>query len=74
MRCYSDADGIKADLANKLVKFELPRNVMVQCLDLALDLSNEQIENIIKNLSKNQIKSKYGQALIFILDYKKSYL
>lgn len=72
-RSYSDADGIKADLARKLTKFELTRNVMIQCLDMALNLDNDQINQIIKNLSKNQLKTKYGQALITILEYKQEH-
>jgi len=70
LRCYSDSDGIKADLARKLVKFELPRKIMIKCLDMAFDLSIEQLENIAKNLSKNQLRSKFGQALLFIIEYK----
>jgi hypothetical protein len=70
LRCYSDPDGIKADLAKKLSRLELSRNVMVKCLDMALDLPLQDINNIIKNLSKNQLKSKFGQALILISSYK----
>jgi len=43
---------------------------MIKCLDMAFDLSIEQLENIAKNLSKNQLRSKFGQALLFIIEYK----
>jgi beta-glucosidase-like glycosyl hydrolase len=70
LRCYSDADGIKAMIAKELTKLELSRNDMVKSLDIALDMTNEQLENIIKSLSKNQLKTKFGQALKMIVALK----
>ena len=73
MRCYSDADGVKAMIAKELTKLELSRNDMVKSLDIALDMTNEQLENIIKNLSKNQLKTKFGQALKMIAALKEEH-
>ena len=47
---------------------------MVKCLDIALDMSIEQLEGIEKNLSKNQRKTKFGKAISVIIYIKKNYL
>ena len=73
-RDYSDADGYKAMVARKLTTLELSRNDMVKSLDIALEMSIEQLEQIEKNLSKNQRKTKFGKAIIVIIDIKKNYL
>lgn len=73
-RDYSDADGYKASVARELTKLELSRNDMVKSLDIALDMSIEQLEGIEKNLSKNQRKTKFGKAISVIIDIKKNYL
>lgn len=73
-RDYSDADGYKAMVARKLIELELSRNDMVKSLDIALDMSTEQLEQIEKNLSKNQRKTKFGKAISMIIDIKKNYL
>ena len=71
---YSDADGYKAMVARKLTTLELSRNDMVKSLDIALDMSLNQLEQIEKNLSKNQRKTKFGKAISMIIDIKKNYL
>jgi hypothetical protein len=73
-RDYSDADGYKAMVARKLTVLELSRNDMVKSLDIALDMSLEQLEKIANSLSKNQRKTKFGKAIIMIIDIKKDYL
>jgi hypothetical protein len=70
---YSDADGVKAMMARELTKLELSRNDMVKSLDIALNMTNEQLNNIIKNLSKNQHKTKFGQALKMIVELKEKH-
>jgi hypothetical protein len=70
---YYDEDGVKAMVARELTKLELSRNDMVKSLDIALNMSNNQLRNIIKNLSKNQMKTKFGQALKMILDLKEEH-
>ena len=60
-------------IAKELTKLELSRNDMVKSLDIALDMTNEQLENIIKNLSKNQLKTKFGQALKMIVALKEEH-
>ena len=73
-RDYSDADGYKAMVARKLTVLELSRNDMVKSLDIALDMSLSQLEQIEKNLSKNQRKTKFGKAISMIIEIKKDYL
>ena len=72
-RNYSDSDGIKAMFARELTKLELSRNDMVKSLDIALNMTNDQLNNIIKNLSKNQLKTKFGQALKMIVILKEEH-
>ena len=72
-RSYSDSDGIKALFARELTKLELSRNDMVKSLDIALNMTNDQLNNIIKNLSKNQLKTKFGQALKMIVILKEEH-
>ena len=74
IRDYSDADGYKAMVAKKLTTLELSRNDMVKSLDIALEMSIEQLEQIEKNLSKNQRKTKFGKAINMIIEIKKNYL
>ena len=71
---YSDSDGYKAMVARKLTVLELSRNDMVKSLDIALNMPTEQLEQIEKNLSKNQRKTKFGKAINMIIDIKKDYL
>ena len=73
-RDYSDADGYKAMVARKLTVLELSRNDMVKSLDIALDMSLNQLEQIEKNLSKNQRKTKFGKAISMIIGIRKDYL
>lgn len=73
-RSYSDPDGYKAMVAKKLTDLELSRNDMVKSLDIALEMTIEQLEQIEKNLSKNQRKTKFGKAILMIIDIKKNYL
>lgn len=72
-RSYSDSDGIKAIFARELTKLELSRNDMVKSLDIALNMKNDQLNNIIKNLSKNQLNTKFGQALKMIVALKEEH-
>ena len=74
IRDYSDSDGYKAYVARELTKLELSRNDMVKSLDIALEMTIDQLENIEKNLSKNQRKTKFGKAINMIIDIKKNYL
>lgn len=72
-RSYSDPDGVKAMIARELTKLELSRNDMVKSLDIALNMTNDQLKNIIKSLSKNQHKTKFGQALKMIVALKEEH-
>ena len=60
-------------IARELTKLELSRNDMVKSLDIVLNMTNEQLEIIIKSLSKNQLKTKFGQALKMIVELKKEH-
>ena len=71
---YSDSDGYKAMVARKLTELELSRKDMVKSLDICLLMSVEQLEKIEENLSKKQRKTKFGKAILVIIDVKKSYL
>ena len=73
-RSYSDVDGYKAMVARELTTLELSRNDMVKSLDIALEMNIDQLEQIEKNLSKNQRKTKFGKAILMIIDIKKNYL
>ena len=73
-RSYSDVDGYKAMVARELTILELSRNDMVKSLDIALEMNIDQLEQIEKNLSKNQRKTKFGKAILMIIYIKKNYL
>jgi hypothetical protein len=70
---YYDSDGVKAMVAKKLAPLELSNGEMKKSLDIVLNMNNDQIRNIVKNLSKNQLKTKFGQALKMILDLKEEH-
>jgi len=71
---YYDEDGVKAYVARELTKLELSRNDMVKSLDIALNMTLEQLEQIEENLSKKQRKTKFGKAIKMIIEIKKDYL
>ena len=60
-------------VAKKLAPLELSNGEMKKSLDIVLNMNNDQIRNIVKNLSKNQLKTKFGQALKMILDLKEEH-
>jgi hypothetical protein len=72
-RCYSDADGIKASIAQILSKFELTRPQMIKCLDLALDMPLDNLEKLFNGFSVNQKKSKFGLAINRVIEFKKEH-
>lgn len=73
-RSYYDADGIKRDLAKKLVKYNLSRNEMINCLEVVNEMALEKIERIYDSLSANQKKTNFSRAMKEIIDTKKSQL
>lgn len=70
---YYDEDGVKAMVAKKLATLELSNGEMKKSLEFSLNLSLEQLKNIYKSLSKNQKKTKFGQALQMIIDIKEEF-
>jgi hypothetical protein len=68
---FIDADGLKAELVEKLKRLELNRSLMLTTLEIASTLSIEQLENIYNNLSKNQKKAKNGLAILELIKFKK---
>jgi hypothetical protein len=70
---YYDSDGVKAMVAKKLATLELSNGEMKKSLEFSLNLDLEQLKNIYKNLSKNQLKTKFGQAIKMIIDIKEEF-
>jgi hypothetical protein len=68
---YSDADGLKAELAERLKNLELNRSLMITTLDITSTLSINDLEKIYNNLSKNQKKAKNGLAIFELMKFKK---
>lgn len=70
---YYDEDGVKAMVAKRLATLELSNGEMKKSLEFSLNLSLEQLKNIYKSLSKNQRKTKFGQAIQMIIDIKEEF-
>ena len=70
---YYDEDGVKAMVAKKLATLELSNGEMKKSLEFSLNLPLDQLKNIYKNLSKNQKKTKFGQAIQMIIDIKEEF-
>lgn len=70
---YYDEDGVKAMVAKKLATLKLSNGEMKKSLEFCLNLSLDQLKNIYKNLSKNQQKTKFGQAIQMIIDLKEEF-
>lgn len=70
---YYDSDGVKAMVAQKLATLELSNGEMKKSLEFSLNLELEQLKNIYKSLSKNQQKTKFGQALKMIIEIKEEF-
>ena len=70
---YYDEDGVKAMIAKKLATLELSNGEMKKSLEFSLNLSLDQLKNIYKSLSKNQKKTKFGQAIQMIIDIKEEF-
>ena len=70
---YYDEDGVKAMVAKKLATLELSNGEMKKSLEFSLNLPLDQLRNIYKNLSKNQKKTKFGQAIQMIIDIKEEF-
>ena len=68
---YIDADGLKAELAERLKNLELNRSLMLTTLDITSTLSINDLEKIYNNLSKNQKKAKNGLAIFELIKFKK---
>ena len=60
-------------VAKRLAVLELSNGEMKKSLDFSLNLDLEQLKNIYKNLSKNQLKTKFGQAIKMIIDIKEEF-
>lgn len=70
---YYDSDGVKAMVAKKLAALELSNGEMKKSLEFSLNLDLEQLKNIYKNLSKNQLKTKFGQAIKMIIEIREEF-
>ena len=70
---YYDEDGVKAMVAKKLATLELSNGEMKKSLEFSLNLSLDQLKNIYESLSKNQKKTKFGQAIQMIIDIKEEF-
>lgn len=68
---FTNSDGLKIELVERLKKLELNRSLMIKTLDIASTLSIEQLENIYNNLSLNQKKAKNGLAIFELINFKK---
>jgi hypothetical protein len=73
-RSYYDEDGIKRNLALRLVKYRLSRNEMINCLEVVNEMALDKLEKIYDSLSVNQKKTNYSRAMKEIIDIKKSQL
>ena len=60
-------------VAQKLATLELSNGEMKKSLEFSLNLELEQLKNIYKSLSKNQQKTKFGQALKMIIEIKEEF-
>ena len=60
-------------VAKKLAALELSNGEMKKSLEFSLNLDLEQLKNIYKNLSKNQLKTKFGQAIKMIIEIREEF-
>lgn len=68
---FTNSDGLKIELVDRLKKLELNRSVMLNTLDIASTLSIDQLQNIYNNLSSNQKKAKQGMAILVLIEFMK---
>lgn len=73
-RSYYDEDGIKRDLAMKLVKYNLSRKEMINCLEVVNEMALDKLESIYNSLSVNQKKTNYSRAMKEIIEIKQNQL
>ena len=68
---FTNSDGLKIELVDRLKRLELNRSLMLKTLDIASTLSIEALEKIYTNLSANQKKAKNGLAIFELIKFKK---
>lgn len=68
---FTNSDGLKIELVDRLKKLELNRSVMLKTLDIASTLSIKQLNDIYNNLSINQKKAKQGEAILVLIEFLK---
>ena len=68
---FTNSDGLKIELVDRLKKLELNRSVMLKTLDIASTLSIDQLSGIYNNLSNNQKKAKQGMAILVLIEFMK---
>jgi hypothetical protein len=73
-RSYYDEDGIKRDLAMKLVKYNLSRKEMINCLEVVNEMALDKLESIYNSLTVNQKKTNYSRAMKEIIEIKQNQL
>jgi len=73
-RSYYDEDGIKRNLAMKLVKYNLSRKEMINCLEVVNEMALDKLESIYNSLSVNQKKTNYSRAMKEIIEIKQNQL
>jgi len=73
-RSYYDEDGIKRNLAMKLVKYNLSRKEMINCLEVVNEMALDKLESIYNSLTVNQKKTNYSRAMKEIIEIKQNQL
>jgi hypothetical protein len=73
-RSYYDEDGIKRNLAMKLVKYNLSRKEMINCLEVVNEMALDKLKSIYNSLSVNQKKTNYSRAMKEIIEIKQNQL
>ena len=73
-RSYYDEDGVKRNLAMKLVKYNLSRKEMINCLEVVNEMALDKLESIYNSLSVNQKKTNYSRAMKEIIEIKQNQL
>lgn len=60
-------------VATKLATLKLSNGEMKKSLEFSLNMPVDQLKNIYKNLSENQKKTKFGQAIQMIISIKEEF-
>ena len=58
----------------KLVKYNLSRKEMINCLEVVNEMALDKLESIYNSLSVNQKKTNYSRAMKEIIEIKQNQL